>query len=262
MKAKFTLELKNLGNFLTKLAEQSECVYWLSSPDFKNIIYISPAYEKIWGRSREILYKNPSVWIDYLVPEDVKYYHPIHAMAERIAQEGDSARYNESYRIQRPDGEIRWILDRGFPIYNKENICVGATGVAVDVTQIKLYEQALIEAKEVAERALKSKEIAEQENRNKSRVLHDVLKELKKERYYLAGEHHGTYLTKREAQCLLCLAGGNSAKETGKMLDISPRTVEYFLNRLKIRFNCASRSQLISKAIECRFLDGIKPMLP
>ncbi|MBM3887362.1 response regulator, partial [Candidatus Dependentiae bacterium] len=151
------LTLENIGSFLEKLAEKSTSVYWLSSPDFKKIQYISPAYEKIWGRSREELYKNPETWITFLHPEDSKNYHPIHAMAERTATLGPEARYDESYRIIRPDGEVRWIIDRGFPIFDQKGNCCGVTGVAIDATKEKEVEKALREAKEKAEAASAAK---------------------------------------------------------------------------------------------------------
>jgi PAS domain S-box-containing protein len=150
------LTLEDVGSFLGKLAEKSEDVYWLSSPDLKKIQYISPAYEKIWSRPREVLYKEPELWITYLHPDDVKDYHPIHAMSERIAKEGASARYHENYRVVRPDGEVRWIIDRGFPIYSSDGKCCGVTGVAVDITKDKLIE-ILHKEKEKAEAADKIK---------------------------------------------------------------------------------------------------------
>lgn len=142
----FTLEA--IANFLTKLAEKSESVYWLSSPDFKRIVYVSPAYEKIWGRSRDILYVKPELWITHLHPDDVGDYNPIHAMADRINELGPAARYEENYRIVRPDGEVRWIFDRGFPIFDETNRCCGVTGVAIDVTREKQSEEVLRKAKE------------------------------------------------------------------------------------------------------------------
>lgn len=151
------LILENIGGFLEKLAENSESVYWLSSPDFKKIQYISPAYEKIWGRKREHLYREPELWITYLHPDDIASYHPIHAMAERIEKEGALARYQEHYRIVRPDGEVRWIIDQGFPIYDTKGQCCGVTGVAVDITKDKRAEEALRKEKEKVEIANKAK---------------------------------------------------------------------------------------------------------
>lgn len=133
------MDIDEIGEFLEKVADLSESVYWLSSPDLKKIVYISPAYEKIWGRSRQRLYDNPEEWITYLHPDDVKNNHPIHALAERIKVEKSAARYDESYRIIRPDGEVRYILDRGFPIFIN-GICQGVTGFATDITERKLAE--------------------------------------------------------------------------------------------------------------------------
>lgn len=157
MAASDRLTLENIGSFLEKLAEKSESVYWLSSPDFTKIQYVSPAYEKIWGRPREVLYKNPEVWITYLHPEDAENYNPIQAMAERVSQDGKEARYEEDYRILRPDGEIRWIVDRGFPVYDQNGKCCGVTGVAVDITSDKIAEELLRKEKEKAEIANKAK---------------------------------------------------------------------------------------------------------
>lgn len=150
-KTKFTID--DLSDFLAKFAENSESVYWLSTPDFKYIEYISPAYEKIWGRAREELYQDPQVWINYLHPDDAYYHHPIQGMAERVAKLGEKAKFSENYRIIRPDGEIRWITDRGFPIYDSDGICHGVTGIAIDITNEKKYEDTLRIAKEKAEAA-------------------------------------------------------------------------------------------------------------
>lgn len=146
-----------VADFLSKLAEKSEDVYWLSSPNLDRIAYISPAYNKIWGRDREILYKTPEIWITYLHPDDALTHHPIHEFAKRVEAEGAQARYHEKYRIIRPDGEVRWIIDRGFPVYNKLGECVGVSGIAADVTKDKLIESALREAKERAEIANSAK---------------------------------------------------------------------------------------------------------
>lgn len=151
-------------------------------------------------------------------------------------------------------------LTRKAPLHNKSGEVVGIVGISFDITERKQMEEELRAAKEKAEAALKAKELAETESREKSMVLKDVLQDLNEKRYYLAGKYHGTYLTTREAQCVPCLARGLSAKEIGNELGLSKRTVEVYINNLKAKFNCNRRSQLITAAIECRFLDGIKPL--
>ena len=152
-KTKINLSLHDLGDFFAKFTEHSEHVYWISSPDFKKIQFISPSFERIWGRPREELYTNPESWITFLHPDDVINYHPIHEMAKKVALLGDQARYFENYRIIRPDGEIRWIMDHGFPICNEKGECLGVTGIAIDVSAEKRAELKLKIEKERAETA-------------------------------------------------------------------------------------------------------------
>lgn len=155
---KITLTLDDVGNFLGKFTENSEHVYWMSSPDFKKIQYISPSYERIWGRSRAELYNNPEIWITFLHPDDVLDYHPIDQMAAKVIQLGEKARYSEQYRIIRGDGQIRWIMDNGFPLYDDKGRCYGVTGIAIDVTEQKKQEDELRIAKERAEKANEAKD--------------------------------------------------------------------------------------------------------
>ncbi len=61
--------LQQLGTYLFQFAEQSQDVFWIMSHDYKKQLYVSPAFETIWGRKREELYQNPEQWIEYLHPE-------------------------------------------------------------------------------------------------------------------------------------------------------------------------------------------------
>lgn len=151
------ITLSDVGDFLAKLTEHSDHVYWISSKDFKRIQYISPSYERIWGRAREELYSNPEIWINFLHPDDAQNHHPIHDMAKKIEHLGAQARYAENYRIIRPNGEIRWIIDNGFPVYDAKGNCVGVSGIAIDVTEQKQTEILLQIAKEKAEAANRAK---------------------------------------------------------------------------------------------------------
>ena len=146
-----------MGDFLSKYAEKSEHVYWISSYDLKSIKYISPSYEKIWGRCRKELYQNPEIWITFLHPEDSKNHHPIHEMKNKVIEQGEHARYQEEYRIIRPDGSIRWISDRGFPLIDQNGNCYGITGLAVDVTDQKIHLIEVEKAKVRAQAADKAK---------------------------------------------------------------------------------------------------------
>ncbi len=152
-------ELNVIGDFLARIAENSDSVYWLSTPDFSRIIYVSPAYEQIWGRSRRDLYQHPDSWSTFLHPDDMRNYDPIERMIEQISELGEAARFEENYRIKRPNGEIRWIIDRGYPVFTEEGLLCGVSGVAIDVTKEREGEEELRNAKLAAEAANKAKSI-------------------------------------------------------------------------------------------------------
>ena len=97
-----------------ELADNIQEVFWIVDPATRQILYISPAYEKIWGRPSASLYDSPAAWTEALHPDDRER---VSAAAESIYQRGS---YEETYRIQRPDGTIRWIHDRAFPVRERD----------------------------------------------------------------------------------------------------------------------------------------------
>ena len=144
--------LSNLKQFLVDFSENSPFVYWLSAPDMSRVAYVSPTYEDVWGRSREVLYAHPELWITYLHSEDQDKSHPIEQLAARLKEDLQSVFFSEKYRIIRPNGETRWILDRGFPVIDSNGTCIGVTGVAIDVSNERRYEMLLLEENKKAQK--------------------------------------------------------------------------------------------------------------
>lgn len=119
------------------IAETIQDVFYMRSPGIGKMIYISPAYEKIWGRSRESLYQSPRSFIDAVHPEDQDKVN------SEIDKHKDGTWQPMQYRILQPDGSIRWIYDRSFPITDETGTIQYLVGVAMDITQQKLTEEAL-----------------------------------------------------------------------------------------------------------------------
>lgn len=122
-----------------QLAETIEEVFWITNPEKTKILYISPGYEKIWGRSVESVYNSPQSWIEAIHPED----------RERVTQSAltrqISGGFDESYRIIRPDGEERWIRDRAFPLRDETGV-YRIVGIAEDITERKKLEAQFLRA--------------------------------------------------------------------------------------------------------------------
>ena len=121
-----------------QLAENIREVFWLKCLETNQIIYVSPAYEEIWGRSCESLYEQAMSWSDAIHPDDLnslrhKYASPVLNTDELPSW--SEADYCQEYRIVRPDGEVRWIRDRAFPIYNRYGQIHRLAGIAEDITE-------------------------------------------------------------------------------------------------------------------------------
>lgn len=112
---------------LRQLTENIREVFWMSSPDKSVMYYVSPAYESIFGRSCESLYQNPRSFLDPIHPDDRSR---IAATLSRQAS-GD---FDEEYRIVRPDGSIRWIWARAFPVRNESGDTYRIAGLSEDIT--------------------------------------------------------------------------------------------------------------------------------
>ena len=125
-----------------QLAENIHQLFFIISADGE-VLYISPAYEQIWQRSCQSLYQAPDSWLDSVHPDDQL---AIAKTAQDHREEG--VNFEETYRIIRPDGTIRWVKERTFPLRDETGKVLRFTGIAEDVTEQR-------EAKEAIERQLR-----------------------------------------------------------------------------------------------------------
>ena len=129
--------LRDTEQRFRELAENVSEVFWLAEPDLRHVLYASPAFEPLWGRRVNDLITDRSVWVDAIHPDD----RPRAEQAFRhLIEEGDM---DVEYRILRPDGSQRWIHDRGYPVISELGAVNRVAGIASDITDRKLAQQAL-----------------------------------------------------------------------------------------------------------------------
>jgi PAS domain S-box-containing protein len=109
---------------------QGEQAVWVSDADSQQILYLSPLHEQIWGRPLKELYESQSSWTKTIHPDDLE------RVLEAALEEGGPT-YDQQYRILRPDGEVRWIRDRAFPIKDEQQRLRRIAGTAEDITDRK-----------------------------------------------------------------------------------------------------------------------------
>ena len=136
-----------------QLAENIREVFFVLSPGMDHTIYVSPAYEQIWGRSRETLARNSMAWQEAVHPDD----------RERIREVSERRKRGEplqfEYRILTPEGREKWIRSRTFPVRDADGNLIRFVGVAEEITEQKRHEAELIQAREAAESANRAKSL-------------------------------------------------------------------------------------------------------
>lgn len=139
-----------------QLAGAMHEMFWLIDSDFSRGLYVSPAFQEAWGVDPEVLYENPMAFLDFVHPED--RYPLQRVFRERFlgpVREGD-------FRIIRPDGTLRWLKGRAFPVYDSEGRLYRLAGIVEDVTDRKRMEREILD-------------ISSREQRRIGRDLHDGL---------------------------------------------------------------------------------------
>jgi len=131
--------LKYSEEIFRQMAENISEVFWMTDPGENTFLYVSPAYEQIWQRSRQSLYENPRSFVDAIHPEDRD--RVVAAFANQVR-----GCYDEEYRILRPDGSTRVIRHRAFPINNRDGAVYRVVGIAADVTEDRRRDAQLCQA--------------------------------------------------------------------------------------------------------------------
>jgi PAS domain S-box-containing protein len=118
-----------------QLADNITDVFWIRSPDMREVHYVSPAFEQIWGIPVGTQFDNPQQWSDFIVPEDRE-----RVQSEFLALTRDAPSIDVEYRIRRPDGEVRWIRSRGFQVRDADKKLIRLTGIVTDIHVLKLAQ--------------------------------------------------------------------------------------------------------------------------
>ncbi len=118
-----------------QMAESIRDVFFLFDAIGSRMLYISPAYEEISGRSCASLYANPESWAEAIHPDDQASAHQKY---KKVKSAGNA---EFEFRIVRPDGSIRWIKLRGYPVRDDAGNLARITGIAEDITERKQDDQ-------------------------------------------------------------------------------------------------------------------------
>jgi PAS domain S-box-containing protein len=124
-----------------QLAENVDDIFWLSDLQ-GNICYVSPAYESVSGRRRAGLYAEANAWTNDVHADDRPR---VMSSLERYA----SGTWDETYRVVRPDGGVRWVRARAYPVRDSEGHVYRVAVVARDITDYRRLEDQFRQAQKL-----------------------------------------------------------------------------------------------------------------
>jgi PAS domain S-box-containing protein len=117
--------------------ENSRDVLWIIDAEEKRLEYLSPSYEQVWCTPREHIMQDLASWAATVHPDDRARTQE--SLPRLLAGET----HGIEYRIVRPDGDVRWMRDTGFPIPGTDGRIRRVGGIAQDVTEQKAAEHRL-----------------------------------------------------------------------------------------------------------------------
>jgi PAS domain S-box-containing protein len=126
-----------------QIADSIQEVFWMFDYNQKQMIYVSPAFESIWGRSVRSLYEDNGIFITSIHPDDQK------RKFAALEEQSHGNRTEIEYRVINPDGSTRWVQDRSFPVFDDETgKLIRTAGIAADITERRAADQALQDSEE------------------------------------------------------------------------------------------------------------------
>lgn len=122
-----------------EMAESIREVFWLYDLDRQKTLYISPAYEQVIGETPTWINEGGELsFLNLVHPEDQAQ---LRSARSAFLKRGAQDVFHETFRIIRPDGQVRWIQARVFPVQDENGRVYRLAGVADDITNLKQAEE-------------------------------------------------------------------------------------------------------------------------
>jgi PAS domain S-box-containing protein len=145
----FDERLRDSDERFRQVTDNINEVFWMTDPRKDQMLFISQAYERIWGRTCQSVIEQPLSFIESIHPDDRE------AVIAAFPKQKEGS-YDIEYRIVRRDGGIRWIRDKAFPVRNEAGEIYRVVGVAQDITENKNLIRDLHEEKGKTEHLLEN----------------------------------------------------------------------------------------------------------
>ncbi len=126
--------LKDSEEKLESILNSLEEVVWSADIQTRQLIFLNPAAQKVYGRSLDELLANPQLRLETIHPQDR------HLVERTVLASELPKNIDIEYRIVQPDGKVRWVWERSRLVYDAQGIASRQDGIICDITERKLVE--------------------------------------------------------------------------------------------------------------------------
>ncbi|WP_223569464.1 GGDEF domain-containing protein [Pseudomonas sp. BF-R-26] len=131
--------LSEREQLFSSLLVSVNAVLWAFNWETRQVLYVSPAYDRIFGRPAGLLLSDFNHWRDSVYPDDLDYAE--RSLAQVLVK---GAVEDREYRIIAADGQVRWLSDKCFINRQAEpGQPLIIVGIAEDITEKKQMEAEL-----------------------------------------------------------------------------------------------------------------------
>jgi PAS domain S-box-containing protein len=155
------------------LVDNLDEAFWLSSADGNEILYVSPAFERIWLQMSADLHRAPRSWLDAIHPDDRPR---VEQSFENLLSSPRDHTHDQQFRIQRTDGSLRWIHQRTVPVSTQAAAPDHYLSLARDITDLRWAQETLSHSNEKLLKLTQYQETINEAQRTRiAREIHDEL---------------------------------------------------------------------------------------
>lgn len=127
--------LSERDQLYSSLLDSVNAVLWAFDWETRQVLYVSPAYERIFGRPASLVLADYNEWRDSIYPDDLEFAE--RSLAQVLLK---GAVEDREYRILNASGQVRWLSDKCYINQQSEGERVIVVGIAEDITEKKQLE--------------------------------------------------------------------------------------------------------------------------
>ncbi len=244
-----TLDIESLDLLFNCLGGLTSTVCWVRNADYSQQLYVSESFENIYGLSCEQLYNHPNTWSDAINGPDRK--NILSRLSQRVTNQLNHIEDNSPilYEFENSNNEHKFIKNSCIPLRDTNGSTLAFMGLSESVSESEWTKMKNGSENDLLFKA--NKLVSDLNLLITKHLIQDPIitaKALPQPNASSLGNNVLiSQLSRRERECLALLLKGNSAKQTGRALNLSPRTIESYIEAIKRKFDCRTKLEILGK---------------